>query len=211
MLRLAMILWMVLSGPSFAGAWPRGKGNVFVAGSTYIMPGGTYAGIYAEWGLSDRLTLGLDLGRGVSGQEKAIVFARAPVIETRNGHRIAWEVGAGVIAEHTVIRPGLSWGKGIDWAGRSGWAALDLAVEVRTQTLAIDAKADLTLGLTITDARKIMVQLQAGAQHGDDPFLRLVPSVTFALSDRTKLEIGISQSLLGQGETGIKAALWFTF
>lgn len=211
MLRLAMILWVVLSGPAVAGAWPRGKGNVFIAGSTYVVPGGTYTGMYAEWGVTDRLTFGVDLGRGVSGQDKAVAFLRLPLLHSRNGHRVAWELGAGVIADNTVIRPGISWGKGIDWAGRSGWAALDIVAEMRTQTLAMDTKADLTLGLTINDTRKIMLQLQAGAQHGDEPFLRLVPSLAFALSDRTMIEIGISQSLLGQRETGLKAAVWFTF
>ncbi|MFD1511546.1 hypothetical protein [Lacimonas salitolerans] len=211
MLRLAMIIWLLLSCPALAGAWPRGKGNVFVASSTYVLPSGAYTGLYAEWGVTERLTLGLDLGRGVSGQDKAVAFVQAPLIRPVAGHHFAWQIGAGVIAGDTVIRPGLSWGKGIDWAGRSGWAALDAVAEVRTETLAIDYKADLTLGLTLSDARKIMLQLQTGEQHGDDPFLRVVPSVTFALSRRARLEIGLSQSLQGARETGLKAAIWVAF
>jgi hypothetical protein len=211
MLRLTILFWLVLSGPLWAGAWPRGKGNVFASGYTYAVPSGTYTGLYGEWGLTDKLTLGIDVGRGVSGQDKAVAFLRAPLIAPLAGHRFAWEIGAGRIAGDTVIRPGLSWGKGLDWAGRSGWVALDTVAELRTNSLAVDAKADLTLGLNINDARKLMVQIQAGAQFGDTPFLRIVPSMTFALSDRSQVEFGISQSLRGDYETGIKAALWWQF
>lgn len=211
MVRLAMILWLVLTGPALAGAWPRGKGNVFVAGSTYVMSSGAYTGLYAEWGVTDRLTLGLDLGRGVSGQDKAVAFVQAPLMRPVAGHRFAWQIGAGVIAGDTVIRPGLSWGKGIDWAGRPGWVALDMVAEMRTETLAIDAKTDLTLGVSISDARKIMLQFQSGVQFGDDPFLRIVPSMTFALSDHARLEIGLSHSLRGASDSGLKIGVWLSF
>ena len=155
--------------------------------------------------------MGVDVGRGVSGQDKAVLFLRAPLIAPNAGHHFAWEIGAGRIAGDSVIRPGLSWGKGVDWAGRSGWIALDTVAELRFGSLAVDAKADLTLGLNINEARKLMVQVQAGAQFGDAPFLRIVPSMTFALSDRSQVEFGISQSLRGDYETGIKAALWWQF
>ena len=211
MLRLALCVFLLCSGPVWAGAWPRGKGNVFVAASTYAVPSGAYTGIYAEWGVTGRLTLGLDIGRGVSGQDKAVVFLRGPLIAPRAGHHLAWELGAGMIAGDRVLRPGLSWGKGADLAGRSGWVALDLLTEIRIRTAAIDTKADVTLGLNINDARKIMLQLQMGAQFGDEPFLRLVPSMTFAVGKRGQVEIGLSQSLRGDFETGLKAAYWINF
>lgn len=92
MLRLAMIIWLLLSCPALAGAWPRGKGNVFVASSTYVLPSGAYTGLYAEWGVTERLTLGLDLGRGVSGQDKAVAFVQAPLIRPVAGHHFARNV-----------------------------------------------------------------------------------------------------------------------
>lgn len=211
MLRLAIMMWVMLSTPLVAGAWPRGKGDVFVVGYSYLVPSGTYSGIYGEWGLNDRLTFGLDLGRGVSGREKAILFLRAPLWSPGKGHRFAVELGAGRIAGRDVLRPGLSYGKGFDWAGRTGWVALDAVAEIHTETLVIDGKADLTLGLSVNENRKLMIQLQAGAQFGDAPFLRVVPSMTFAVSDRMKLEIGLSQSLRGHREAGIKAAIWLEF
>ncbi|MCM2561727.1 hypothetical protein M8756_04510 [Lutimaribacter sp. EGI FJ00015] len=211
MLRLAVIFWLMMAGPLWAGAWPRGKGNVFVTALTYLTQNGTYSGIYAEWGLTDRLTLGLDVGHGVSGEEKAVAFLRLPMLERLSNHEFAWELGLGEIAGEKVIRPGLSWGKSVELAGRPGWIAVDSVAEMRTETLATDYKADLTLGLTVTDRRKIMMQFQAGVQSGDEPFLRLVPSITFGLSNRTQLEIGLTHDLLGVRDTGIKAAVWYEF
>ncbi len=211
MLRVIVMIWLVATGPAWAGAWPRGKGNVFVTTSTYVTQMGTYTGIYAEWGASDRLTFGLDVGRGVSGEDKAVVFMRLPMLGRLSSHTFAWEIGVGEIAGEKVLRPGLSWGKGFDFAGRAGWAALDTVAELRIDTLATDLKADLTLGLTITDRRKVMMQVQAGVQDGDEPFLRLVPSITFGLSERAKMELGFTHDLFGVQDTGVKAALWYEF
>jgi hypothetical protein len=47
MLRLALIMWLIWAGPLWSGAWPRGKGNVFVATSTYVAPDAAYTGLYA--------------------------------------------------------------------------------------------------------------------------------------------------------------------
>ena len=211
MLRLAIMLWLALASPLAAGAWPRGKGSAFAVGYTYVLPSGAYSGIYGEWGMTDRLTLGVDVGRGVSGQDKSVAFVRAPLWSPGWGHRFAVEIGAGRIAGHDVLRPGLSYGKGFDWAGRAGWIALDTVAEIHVDTLAVDGKADLTLGLSVNEHRKLLLQLQGGLQYGDEPFLRLVPSMTFTLSDRMRLELGLSQSLRDDRETGLKAAVWLEF
>ena len=102
MLRLAIMLWLALSPPLLAGAWPRGKGNVFAVGYSYVLPSGAYSGIYGEWGMTDRLTLGVDVGRGVSGQDKSVAFVRAPLWSPGRGHRFAVELGAGRIVLNTT-------------------------------------------------------------------------------------------------------------
>lgn len=211
MLRVLIMLCVLAAPPLNAGAWPRGKGDVFASALSYTAAGQTYSGIYLEYGLTDRLTLGLDLGRGVSGRNKAVAFLRLPLMKPRKGHNLAWELGVGQIANHPVLRPGLSWGKGVSVAGKNGWLSADILSELSLDTGQADHKIDLTFGLNVTDRHKAMVQLQAGAQWGDAPFLRVVPSVVFDIGQTTKFEFGVTQSLRGDYETGVKLALWMTF
>jgi hypothetical protein len=155
--------------------------------------------------------LGLDIGRSVAGRDKAIVFLRGPIVNDLAGHYLSWDIGLGRIAGEPVVRPGLSWGRGLTFAGRSGWAAIDMLAEMRLVTHEVDYKADLTLGIDLSDRRKLMLQVQSGVQAGDEPFVRLVPSVVFRLSRRTLFEFGITQDMRGARATGIKAALWLEF
>lgn len=211
MLRGLIMVLLLAAGPLHAGAWPRGKGGLFASALSYTAGGQTYSGIYAEYGVTDRLTLGLDLGRGVSGNTKAVAFFRLPMMAPINGHNLAWELGAGQIAGHSVLRPGLSWGKGVSLGGKSGWLSADILSELWLGSWQADHKIDLTFGLNVTERHKAMVQLQAGAQWGDAPFLRVVPSIVFDVGEITKFEIGVTQSLRGDYETGVKLALWMTF
>ena len=211
MLRLALCLVMLAAAPLHAGAWPRGKGKAFVSALTYATEFDTYTGLYAEWGVSDRLTFGLDLGRAVSGNAKAVGFLRLHMGDDSRRTRLAWEMGLGRIDGRAVLRPGVNWGRGLRLAGRDGWVAADSVAEVFLDTGEIDVKTDLTFGLALTARQSAMIQLQAGARHGDDPFLRLVPSVVSDIGRNTRLELGITQSLLGARETGVKLAVWMAF
>ena len=68
-----------LAGHASAGAWPREEGSLFVSSLarlswpqdtttwTSYEPTGEYYTLYVEYGLTERLTVGLDLGRAISG------------------------------------------------------------------------------------------------------------------------------------------------
>ena len=216
LLCLAALLALVLAGPGRAGAWPRGKGQLFVTTSGYMTWSGGpqptgFAAIYAEWGLSDRVTLGLDLGRGVSGASKTVAFASIPVGKMDGKLRMAVELGLGEIAGKTILRPGLSYGMGFNSKLGSGWVALDTVAEMGLETGVLDLKTDLTIGLQPGKRVKTMVQFQAGIQQNDPAFLRVVPSVVWEWREGTSLEIGITKGLIGPDETGLKISLWRSF
>lgn len=218
--------------PLVAGAWPREAGTGFASLSFWPAQdgAGNYTALFAEWGLSPRLTLGLDAGRSVSGQTKAVVFIRTPVMAWAD-NRIAAGIGWGQIAGQRVIRPGLSLGRNLNSAYGAGWFAVDTVLELDLETRDMDVKADITLGFTPSPAAgppapwTAMLQLQTGIvalkeslfllrEAGIRPepsFLRIVPSVTFRLREGVDLELGFYHSLTGSDERGAKLGLWTRF
>ncbi|MFN7004455.1 MAG: hypothetical protein ACK4NW_13610 [Roseinatronobacter sp.] len=232
MIRLLALLLCLHAGPVLAGAWPREAGTAFVSLSHWQASSGgdSYTALFAEWGLTPRLTLGFDAGRSVSGETKTVLFLRAPVMDWL-GVKVAAEIGYGEIAGQSVIRPGLSFGRALEGRYGAGWLAVDTVLEYEIATQDIDVKADITLGFTpqpaAGDASRwtLMVQVQTGlvavnegvtllretGQRPDPSFLRIVPSVTYQLREGIDLELGVYQSLTGTEERGVKLGVWSRF
>ena len=94
---VALLLCLMLPGSAVAGAWQRETGRVFVATTirlgwpqdittwTSMEPTSQYNTVYMEYGLSPRMTLGLDLGRAVSGASKAVGFVQIPLRQAERG------------------------------------------------------------------------------------------------------------------------------
>lgn len=225
--------WLSMqAAPVVAGAWPREAGTGFASLTRWQAQDSTerYTALFVEYGMLPRLTLGLDAGRSVSGQTKAVIFARTPFGRAMGG-LVAAELGWGEIAGRPVMRPGLSWGRSVSRDAWEGWLAVDMLMEVDMETRQIDVKADITLGLTpqrdegASSDWTVMIQLQTGlvgvqdSLHllqtdgivPDPSFLRIVPSVTYQLRDGLHLEMGLYQGLNGSSEQGVKLGLWSRF
>ncbi|MFZ5963307.1 hypothetical protein ACOXXX_10175 [Thalassococcus sp. BH17M4-6] len=222
MIRICAILLVLGLGASQAqaGAWPREKGTFFVSSDLRLSwpqdfsaqkPTGEYYGTYAEYGLSDRLTLGLDLGRSESGVGKTVAFLRLPLPGSTEQFKIAAELGLGRMDRAPVLRPGLALGRAFQWRDAYGWLALDTLAEIRIDSGRTDYKMDLTVGLTMPEGRKYMMQIQSGAPALYDPYVRIAPSVLFPLGKSRLLEIGASYGLEGDETIGIKLGLWQHF
>lgn len=202
-----------------AGAWPREKGRVFASTSVRLFwpqdisrrtsraPTGRYNTFYAEYGLTDRLTLGLDLGRSVSGADKDMLFLRLPLSPRGARVKVAAELGLGVIDRQAVSRPGLSLGLGL----QGGWLSVEGLAEVSQHTGAVDYKLDLTRGWNLRENRKFMLQLQTGKPSGKEPFARLASSVVLPLTPAFSVEIGGSWDLAGGDTFGMLLGLWSEF
>ena len=89
MLRIVVGLLLLLSSgaPALAGAWPREQGELFIsAGGNFWLSDGSQLPVYydptvyAEYGLTDRITLGLDMHTADKGRiGSAFVFAQVPI------------------------------------------------------------------------------------------------------------------------------------
>ena len=134
-----VLLALVVGGPAAGGAWPQERGHGFVSTDTRISRPqnalrdgdlATYNTLYAEYGLTDRLTLGVDLGRSVSGADKAVIFLRYPLSTPLPDTRVAVALGFGQIGNARVVRPGVSLGRSFTMGDkRYGWFSAEAVAE----------------------------------------------------------------------------------
>ena len=196
-----------------AGAWPRGKGAHFlsVTGRMIGSDAGSWSQSYSlfhEYGLTDRLTLSTDLGGAISGLDKLVSYVSIPVAE-RFGVRLALDRGAGQVAGDWVVRPGLSFGRGIEQP--AGWIAGELAAEVFPRTGKVDWKFDVTFGLSPGRRVKYYAQLQTGQRAGDPAFARVAGSLAWKLAEGTWLDVGGSVGVQNSGPYRLKLGIWREF
>lgn len=213
-LAFAMLPWLVSAVD--AGAWPRAKGQTFLATAGQVdAPDETGLArqsftLYAEYGATERLTLGLDLGGDALRMTKAIAFARWPVGQDARTWKIAVEIGVGQVSEQSVLRPGLSLGRGLTLWGRQGWAAFDGRAVIFGGG-EVTLESDLTLGIAISTRGKVLAQVQTGQEAGGRPYARFAPSYVHETKPGAQLEFGVIVPLSGEGERGLKLGLWRSF
>ncbi|WP_104017469.1 hypothetical protein [Roseovarius nitratireducens] len=211
---LALLPWLATA--VLGGAWPRAEGEGFLAASgTVEGPDefGLYSqsfSLFAEYGATERLTLGVDLGGDAGRMSKAIAFLRWPLGRSERQLRVALEVGAGQVDQEAALRPAFSVGRGISIGEHHGWLNAD------TRAILFDGgttayETDLTAGLSLGARVKGIVQLQAGAPARGRDYLRLAPSVVYEARPGTQIELGLTEPLTGGGERGFKIGLWRTF
>ncbi len=212
------ILWLGVVTAT-AGAWPREQGGVFASATVRLSwpqdmvkarsfePTGGYRTLYLEYGLTNRLTVGLDLGRSVSGRRKTVVFGRIPIRNRDTGIKAAFQLGLGTIDDRQIIRPGISLG----WGLENGWIAADAVAEMRVESGEADLKLDVTWGRNLGKGRKLILQMQMGDPVDDPSFARFAPSIVFPLNDMISLETGAAWGIVGDNTFGLKVGLWTQF
>lgn len=213
-----------------AGAWPRAPGEVFLSfgqqastGATTLLGAVTdlrsWTSLYAEYGLSERLTVGFDGGVGLGRDariEAALVFARLPVWSP-GAHLVAVDLGVGTVAEtdvarQTRLRLGVAWGRGIAEGRRGGgWLGMEGAAELREPAGEIAVKADFTAGWKPSERWMVIGQVQTGAYPDVGAIVRLAPSVVRKVSARSHLQLGATAEVVGERALGLSGAVWFSF
>jgi hypothetical protein len=209
---------ILASGPLHAGAWLREPKTAFVSASTRLTAppddlgqAYSYNTFYGEYGVTEQLTLGLDLGQGSFGDSKQIGFIRLPLYQPDTGWRIATELGFGASGVDLVIRPGLSIGRGTENGHGYGWQAADLNITYYPSTGHWDTKLDVTIGTALRKDRRWIMQIQTGQNHGADRFARLAPSIVIPVRDTVHAEFGLSYGVLGEKSLGAMASIWMDF
>lgn len=220
-LGLLALMWTLGAGrPVDAGAWMQRPKTGFAALDLRYRPTqGRELGFYGTYGLSERLTLGLDINDTSRGSAHALGFVRLPLRQADSGWQIATElaVGANRDAGHWLVmqRYGLSVGRGVQLGARSGWVTADLTRESRSGGYSKAWKLDATLGLSPPKGRRLAPMFQIELHRPDDG------AGTFALLPSLRLSRRAKRTWLGglewrrtQGQDqvlGIRFGLWQDF
>jgi hypothetical protein len=228
----AMLTFAALVPPqsSLAGAWPREKGKTFVSVSQTMTTGArtaleavqdvrSYTALYAEYGLTEKTTLGFDAGLAQGNQDHAsswLALVRRPVWTSEGGHRFAVDLGLGQLDEpewgrQLRVRPGLAWGKGFESRWGGGWLGLEASAAYRVKSQDFGLKADFTAGIRPRDRWMLIFQVQSSRTAGDDPIVRIVPSVVRRFGDHVHLQLGFIGSVAGDDAMGVKFGTWLDF
>jgi len=211
---LAILPW--LAPAVHAGAWMRTMGEGFLSVSGTVEEPDEFGlyrqsfSLYAEYGATERLTLGVDLGGDMLRMSKALVFLRFPLRDPGRETKIALEVGAGQVEQENALRPALSVGRGFALGERHGWLNADTRAIV-FENGAVAWETELTAGLSIAERIKVIAQVQAGIPAQGRDYLHLAPSAVYEMRPGTHLEFGVTEPLSGGGARGVKLGLWRKF
>lgn len=221
---------LLLAAPAAAGAWLEQPGKGFAAASAtyrHAQGSGRAAGqaaqsselaYYGAYGLSQRLTLGVDLNRSANRSGHALMFARLPVLP-KGQTRLAAELALGVNQRAgpwlPMQRMTLSFGRGFQTVGgRSGWLAVDVGYEHRSSGAEVIWKLDATFGLNPAETGQRpapMLQVETSKPEGGRLTVSLIPSLRLKLHPERELIVGLEHRSGGQRSLGLRLGLWQRF
>lgn len=217
---LPFILLSAMATPLWAGAWARDKGTLFIAaGGNFLLSDGAELPVYydptvyAEYGLTDRVTLGLDLYSADKGRiASAFGFVGVPVGSITGKTRATVSVGYGYrlnsdTSTEALMRLGVAIGRGLD----AGWLSLDASATFGTRDRVWRPKADFTWGHAFDDRWTGTLQLQTGQGYYDDYYAKVSPTIIFKLRENLKINVGAVKALSGDGGSALKIETWLTF
>jgi hypothetical protein len=217
---LAVVLLGLDAGAAVAGAWPREEGETFLSFSNLPVRDSdgrfsSWVGLYAERGLTPRLTLGLDGDRPSDGENWSVWgFLRWDLSPGAKVQR-ALSFGVGVRGADggidPVFRPGFAIGRALSTPWGPGW--------VEAEALAIHApgpgwtawKLDGTIGVRPSERQVLMLQAQVSDWPDSDVQLRLIPSVVTEIAPGISVEIGIAAEVAEPRTLGLKLGTWLEF
>lgn len=218
-----VIALLLLPQIADAGAWPREDGTRFTSVKYTLAdreevdrPG--YLAVYSERGLPHGLTFGYDGGSNLDDYGFSGVLYLRKSLPWR-AHWFGFELGiglkgdyddAGQLQTEPILRPGLSWGRGIRFLGLNGWAGLESSAEIWVESQDAAGKLDGTVGFSSKRGELFILQLQSGQYPDGDPYLRLAPSYVRRVGP-VQLELGLQQELTGQARTGLVLGIWTDF
>ena len=201
-----------------AGPWPRERGESFVA----PMAGwgnrtGAIREIYAEHGLTRRLTLGADMAR--RGRRTDIeLFGRWHLRDLGKSRPISVSLGLVSIDEpdrgaaRMRLKPGLHIGSGFARPGDGGWARLSLSALEAPHGAGMHLDLYAQLGLRATPGTHFAIGLGA-YDTADSTYLTLMPTAGWRVGSQTTFvaEGGLGLDRQSRGEVDVTLGFWYSF
>ena len=230
----ACLAWCLAATIAHAGPWPREAGHSFVAlTGEHDRNGNSYTGLYAEYGLSRRRTLGLEISHTDVGETSAMLWYQKSLDGGDGPNRLSYSMGFGAIRRNGELLPlsqaALMWGRGFSGLWDGGWLTAEARVKVAGKTEEVTVreglsqveyayltpdivgKLDLTVGVRPAPSWALVNQLRLETRKDGDFSAKLAGSVVYDLTGPARLEAGLIAPLTGPGEAAIKVGTWLEF
>lgn len=228
-----LVLSLAAAGGAEASPWPREAGGHFATVSVERdRDGNSHTGLYGEYGLTPRHTLGYEIGHTNVGETSLMMWLQRALDDGQGPHRWAVSLGLGAVERDGRVMPmgqiGTGWGRGFQRFG-GGWMTAEMRVKLAgsAETIGFDtgldgsqtlyltpkltAKGELTLGLRPTPAMMVINQLRLEKLQDVDISAKLALSLVHDLAGPAKVELGLVEPLAGPGERALKIGLWLEF
>ncbi|QUJ76657.1 hypothetical protein KDD17_00850 [Sulfitobacter albidus] len=203
-----------------AGAWLRERGKGFMSfsfASTVDLD--TVSQTFIEYGYSDAMTLGADIGfvrprNGFQGGF-ATLFATRAITPPDAQSKWSYTIGVGANWANDLVLPhiqtGISWGRGIKLGEKYGWATVDANVFWDVTYALHVSKLDGTVGLNFTDHVAGMMQIYFVHAAGTSA-TTLAPSLILSPKEGPfRIQIGAETALGDISGSVLKLGLWRDF
>ena len=196
----AVLLAMCLAGLGSAGAvragaWLRDEGTAFLSLGADLDDNGAVMTLFAERGITGRLTLGLDAWQSPFGDWSVLAVATVPILAGPGRDRVSASLGLGMARaagrEGPSARAGLHLGRGL----AQGWLAADLTLTQRFADGIATAKATATWGRRFSDRCATILEVRGETRVP----VSVAPSVLCRLDDRVQLRLGAARAVTGAG------------
>ncbi|WP_375261816.1 hypothetical protein [Palleronia sp.] len=219
LLRALVLLFAVTATAATPGAWPRPEGETFLSlkfgrqGETEVQS------LYAEYGMTPRLTFGAAADR--YGPSSGAVSAFSRVALTPEG---PWQVSVsastsfeleGGTPEDLAFLPGevrngvsLHVGRGFMIGNRAAWFDAEAARD--SSGLEEQWRMGLVAGVAVTDRSKLFVEFE-GAEDEDGTALRIAPNATYAIAEGIDVTVGYAFDPTGDTPSRIDLGAWLAF
>lgn len=220
---LAAAILASVAPPAAAGPWPRGEGRTFAALSyemTVDLNDPLYALnhealLYAERGLTERLTFVLDGAADVTDDDRSFIALLSWALAAPGAtHQVSVAGGLGTRSDggRSASFPVLaaSWGRGFETRWGGGWTTAEAQYRAADGPDAL-AKLDLTLGLRPSDRSLVFGQLRLADAPGGDPTAQLTATMVLDIRGPLKAEIGLLYGLRNDDTAGLRSGLWLDF
>ncbi len=213
---LALPLTQIWASPAVAGAWPRGKGNVFLSFHAQKDPADwrglpTLSG-YLEYGLSDIWTLGGKLEYDLTRQavSDGEVFARWHGAGGATWQKAVSVTVAGLATGAPRIVPAFHLGRGLETPFGNGWTDMtfkaDLPLEKGERALGLVAQ----LGVKPRERWMAMLTLDVFASEAD-VYTKLIPALAWQIKPGRHLNMEWSETVTPVRESKLSLGLWMEF
>lgn len=210
---------MIIAAPAQAGAWLRDPGKFFFSASATGYRTDSLRdyklAAYGEWGVSEKLTLGLDLNEYGAVNGHAMIFVRLPLGQAGEFGRFAAELGLGkhqILGEwHRMYKATVSYGRSFRSDLGNGWLAVDAAQERRFGLSKPFWKSDLTAGLSTDRTIDPLLQIETSYLSGTSLIWSVIPSIMIRARGNTAWLIGVEKKSAFPDAFGLKLGFWRSF